>query len=257
MACKSESKELRIGVAPGPYGDIVTKAVQPTLEKRGYHVKLVTFQDWVQPNLALANKEIELNVFQNVPYLEKFAKDRNLKLKSGIRIPTAGLGLYSSRIKALSELKPGDEVTLALDAVNLARSLRFLQKQGVITFRAGADPAKATEKDVGGNPYGLKFVPTEAAQLPRTLGTVALGVIPGNYAISSGLRLSDALALEELSEELKVGVAIRSEDENSTWLKELVETIESNEFHQVIEKKENGFSSFQKPEWYRKKWGTI
>ncbi|MGC4063787.1 MAG: MetQ/NlpA family ABC transporter substrate-binding protein [Polyangiaceae bacterium] len=256
LACRGESKELRIGVAPGPYGDIVTKAIQPSLERQGYRVKLVTFQDWVQPNLALDNKEIDLNIFQNVPYLEKFAKDRKLKLKSGIRIPTAGLGLYSSRIKAVGDLKPGDEVTLPLDVVNLARSLRFLQKQGIITFRSGADPAKVSEKDIDGNSYGLRFVPTEAAQLPRTLGTVALAVIPGNYAMASGLHLSDALALEELSEELKVGVAIRTEDENAVWLKSLVEAIESEEFHRVIERKENGFSSFQKPEWYRTKWGS-
>lgn len=254
-ACAKKEKSLRIGVGPGPYGDLVTKAFAPGLKKQGYTVKLVQFQDWVQPNLALANREIEANVFQHRLYLAKFSKDRNLQLSPGIRIPTAGMGLFSTKIKNLAELKAGDEVTLPLDPTNLARALRFLQKASVLKLKPDADPAHATEKDVGENPSGIKLVPTEAAQLPRTLSTVALSVVPGNYAISAGLQLSSALTLEQLTEDIKIVVATRTEDQSTEWLKAINTAVESEEFHQAVENPANGFSSFQKPDWYVAKWG--
>jgi D-methionine transport system substrate-binding protein len=253
-ACSKKEKVLRIGVGPGPYGDLVTKAIAPTLGKQGYKVNVVVFQDWVQPNLALANKEIEANVFQHRLYLEKFSKDRNLQLRPGIRIPTAGMGLYSNRLKAVSELKAGDEVTLPLDPTNLARALRFLQKISLLKLKSEIDPTRVTEKDVGENPIGLKLVPTEAAQLPRTLSTAALSVVPGNYAISAGLKLSDALALEELGEDIKIVVATRTEDENAGWSKDITAAIESEDFYRAVESPDNGFVSFQKPDWYVAKW---
>jgi len=254
--CAKKEKDLRIGVGPGPYGDLVTKAVAPSLQKQGYKVKVVIFQDWVQPNLALANKEIAANVFQHRLYLEKFSKDRKLQLSPGIRIPTAGMGLFSSRIKALSELKAGDEVTLPLDPTNLARALRFLQKSSLLKLKAEVDPTRASEKDVDENPLGLKLVPTEAAQLPRTLATVALSVVPGNYAISAGLKLSDAIALEVLSEDIKIVVASRTEDQNADWLKAITTAVQSEEFRRAVEDPANGFASFQKPDWYVAKWGN-
>ena len=124
----ADAKLIRFGVSPGPYGDLITKGVKPTLEKKGYKVELVTFQDWVQPNLALANGETEANLFQHGIYLAKFSKDHNLQLSPVVLIPTAGLGIYSEKVKSLDQLKKGDEVTLPLDPTNLARTLRFLQK---------------------------------------------------------------------------------------------------------------------------------
>lgn len=250
----AETKNLRFGISPGPYGDLVAKAIQPGLEKKGYKVEFVTFQDWVQPNLALNNKETDVNVFQHVLYLRKFSADHNLQLSQLIKIPTAGLGLYSSKIKSLKELKKGDEITLALDPTNLARSLRFLNKAGLITLKAEIDQTKATLHDIATNPKGLKFVPTEAAQLPRTLGSAAIAVVPGNYAISSGLNLSDAILLEELTEDTKNIIAIRTENLNTSWAKDIIAVVESEEFKKVVEDRKNIFFSFQKPDWYKAKW---
>jgi len=252
----AETKTLRFGISPGPYGDLVAKAIQPGLEKKGYKVEFVTFQDWVQPNLALNNKETDVNVFQHVLYLRKFSADHNLELSQLIKIPTAGLGLYSSKIKSLKELKKGDEVTLALDPTNLARSLRFLNKAGLITLKAEIDQTKATLHDIATNPKGLKFVPTEAAQLPRTLGSAAIAVVPGNYAISSGLNLSDAILLEELTEDTKNIIAIRTENLNTPWAKDIIAVVESEEFKKAVEDRKNIFFSFQKPDWYKTKWNV-
>lgn len=251
-----EPKEIRFGVAPGPYADLILKGIKPGLEQLGYKVDLVQFQDWVQPNLALANGETEANLFQHRIYLEKFSADHGLKLSPVIRVPTAGLGIYSEKIKSLSQLKAGDEVTLPLDPTNLARSLRFLQKAGLIKLKGDVDPTKATERDIGANPRDLRIVPTEAAQIPRTLGSAAIAVVSGNYAIASGLRLSQALELEVLDEDIKNVIAVRTEDLEKPWVKDVVKIVQSGAFRVAVENPHDPFRSFQKPDWYVKHWGA-
>jgi len=255
LAASQNDKEISFGIAPGPYGDLINQAIKPGLEEKGYTVSLVQFQDYVQPDLALANKETRANLFQHVPYLTQFSKDHNLNLSSVISVPTAGLGIYSHKIKSLSELKKGDEVTIANDPTNLARALRFLQKVGLIKINPNIDAAKASEKDITENPIGLVITPLDAAQIPRTLDTVAIAVINGNYAIAAGIKLSSAIVLEKLDDNLKIVVAVRSDDQNQQFVKDIKEVVESEGFHKAIENSDL-FSSFQKPDWYVAKWGN-
>jgi D-methionine transport system substrate-binding protein len=255
LAASQNDKEISFGIAPGPYGDLITQAIQPGLEEKGYKVSIVQFQDYVQPDLALANKETSANLFQHVPYLQQFSKDHKLNLSSVISVPTAGLGIYSHKIKSLSELKKGDEVTIANDPTNLARALRFLQKVGLIKINPNIDAAKASEKDITENPIGLVITPLDAAQIPRTLDTVAIAVINGNYAIAAGIKLSSAIVLEKLDDNLKIVVTVRSEDLNQQFVKDIKEVVESEGFHKTIENSDL-FSSFQKPDWYVAKWGN-
>ncbi|XHR30466.1 MAG: MetQ/NlpA family ABC transporter substrate-binding protein [Chthoniobacteraceae bacterium] len=252
----ADSKEIRFGFSPGPYRDLVEQAIKPSLEQKGYKVSIVQFQDWVQPNLGLSNKEVDVNVFQHRLYLEKFSNDRGLKLSPVITIPTAGLGLYSSKIKSLDQLKKGDEVTISQDPTNLARSLRFLQKAGLVKLKADIDQTKATEHDIVENPKELRFVPLEAAQIPRSLGSATIAVAAGNFAIAAGLKLSDAIVLETLDEPIKIVVAIRTEDLDKQYVKDIKEVVESEAFHKVASDSKNIFSSFQFPDWYVQKWGA-
>jgi len=255
-----EQKKLVFGVAPGPYGDMIRYAIKPSLEKKGYIVDVKEFSDYIQPNLALNNKELDANLFQHKLYLEKFSADKGLKLSEVINIPTAGLGLYSHKINVTNEsdlkkaLKPGDEITLANDPTNLARTLRFLAKSNIITFKQNIDDTKASEKDIDQNPYGLKVSPVEAAQLPRTLDSVTLSVVPGNYAIAANIPLASAIIKEELSEELKNIVAVRTEDLDKQFVKDIKEIIESEDFKNIIEDPKYIFKDFQKPTWYSSKW---
>jgi D-methionine transport system substrate-binding protein len=246
--------KIIVGVAPGPYGDIAKQAIAPYLAKKGYTLELKEFSDYVQPNLALNNGDLDANLFQHRPYLEKFSADKGLKLSPVITIPTAGLGIYSHKIKSLDELKAGDEVTLANDPTNLARALRLLAKHGLITFKADIDVTKASEKDIDANPRGLKIRPIEAAQLPRSLDSVAISVVNGNYAIAAGIALDSAIIKEELDENLKNLLAVRTEDLDKPFVKDLQEAIESEFFKTVIEDPNNIFKGFQKPQWYLTKW---
>ncbi|EHD21968.1 MULTISPECIES: MetQ/NlpA family ABC transporter substrate-binding protein [Brenneria] len=245
----SDPQTIVFGVAPGPYGDMVNQAIKPELTKKGYKVVVREFSDYVQPNLALANGSIDANLFQHTLYLEKFAADKNLKITKLITVPTASMGFYSNKIKSLDELKKGDVVTLSNDATNLARGLRFLQSLGLITIKPDIDATKASEKDIVENPRGLVFKPLEAAQLPRTLDSVTASLVNGNFAFAAGLKLSSAIKLETLDENLKNVIAVRTADLDKPFVKDTKAIVESPAYAAVIDQPGSMFSQFQKPEW--------
>lgn len=236
------------GVAPGPYGDMVKQAIAPTLKEKGYKVVVREFSDYVQPNMALANGSIDANLFQHTLYFDKFTADKGLKLSKLIVVPTAGMGFYSRKINSLDALK-GDIITLSNDPTNLARGLRFLQSLGLITIKDNIDPTKASERDIASNPKGLVFKPLEAAQLPRTLDGVTGALVNGNFAVAAGLDLSSAIKQEHLDENLKNIIAVRSEDADKPFAKDIVEAVKSPAYRAVIDDPKNIYSAFQKPEW--------
>lgn len=247
---EKQTKNIVIGVCPGPYGDMVKKAIEPVLEKKGYKVSIKEFSDYIQPNNALANKEIDANLFQHTAYLQKFGKDNKLAIAPVIIVPTAGMGIFSNKIKSLDKLQNGAKVAIPNDASNLARALILLQKEGLIKIKDNIDQTKASETDIVENKKGLKFTPIEAAQLPRSLDSVDIALITGNYAISAGLNFSSALKVEKLAENYKNVVAVRTEDLNKQLGKDLKAAVESKEFKAVIEDPKGEFKSFDKPQWY-------
>ena len=248
----AEGKHLIIGAAPGPYGDLFKQAVQPGLEKKGYTVEIKEFSDYVQPNLALANKSIDANIFQHGVYLKKFSTDKGLNLSPLITVPTAALGIYSKKYKSVSEIKDGSTVTLANDPTNLARALRYLQALGLIKIKADIDAAKASEKDIAENPKNLKIQPVEAAQVPRTLDSVDVAVANGNYAIVAGI-YSTAIDREILAPNYINLIAVRTEDLQSQFVKDIKEIVESPEFAKVVNDPNKIFKDFQQPELLKAK----
>ncbi len=245
----SDPKTIVFGVAPGPYGDMVKQAIKPELVKKGYKVDVREFSDYVQPNMALANGSIDANLFQHTLYLEKFAADKNLKVAKLITVPTASMGFYSHKITAINQLKKGDIITLSNDPTNLARGLRFLEKLGLIKIKADIDPTKASERDIAVNPRGLVFKPLEAAQLPRTLDSATGALVNGNFAFAAGMKLSSALALETLDENLKNVIAVRSDDMDKPFVKDIKAAVESPAYAAAINQPDSVFSQFQKPQW--------
>ena len=253
-------KDISVGFSPGPYSDLFKATVKPVLEKQGYNVKVVEFTDWVTPNLALANGEIDANIYQNTLYRQNFCDTKGVNLTATFSVPTAALGLYSDKykVKSVDELKsqlqPGGLVSVPNDAVNLARALRFLRSIGLITIKATVDDKTATENDIDENPFGLKIVPLEAAQLPRSLDGSTLAVIPGNYAISSGLKLSSSIVGEALPSELLIWFVVRSEDADAQFVKDVQTVYESEDFKNYFENPEHEYDRFQRPQWYVDKW---
>lgn len=252
-AAKSDNKEgnknIVIGVCPGPYGDMVKEALAPALKAKGYTVTTKEFSDYIQPDKALDNKEIDANLFQHTEYLKKFSADNNLKLSVVKVVPTLGMGVFSNTITSLDQLKDGAKIAIPNDASNLARALKLLKANGLIKLKDNVDETKATEKDVAENPKNIKFTPIEGAQLARSIDSVDVAVVPGNFAFASKLDYSKALAVEKLAENYKNVVAVRTEDLDKDLGKDLKEAVESKEFKDAIE---NGkFKDFSKPDWWK------
>ena len=248
----AENKHLIIGISPGPYGDLFKQAIAPSLATKGYTVEIKEFSDYVQPNLALANKSIDANLFQHPVYLKKFAADKGLKLSALISVPTAGVGIYSKKYKSIAEIKEGSSLTLANDPTNLARALRYLQAVGLIKIKPELDATKASEKDIIENPKKLKIHPLEAAQIPRTLDSVDIAVASGNYAISSGI-YPTAIDREIIPEDYINIIAVRTDDLDAQFVKDIKEVVESEAFATIMNDPTKIFKDFQKPAWLKAK----
>ena len=234
-------KDLVIGATAGPYADQVKFGIKPLLEAKGYKVKVVEFNDYIQPNFALAQGSLDANAFQHVVYLTKFATENKLALSELLKVPTAPIAVYSKKHKSLDEVKDGATVALPNDPTNAARALVVLEQIGWLKLREGYDPIRASEKDVATYVKKIKLIPLEAAQLPRSLDDTDYSFVNGNFALASGLKLTEALALEKTGPTYQNLVAVRTEDKDKAWVKDIAEAYKSREFLAVTEKQFAGF----------------
>lgn len=238
-ADEAEEVVLKVGATPIPHAEIL-EIVKPILEKENIRLEIIEFQDYVQPNTALADKELDANFFQHKPYLDNFNEERNLNLISAAKVHVEPLGLYSKSIKDISELKDGSTIAIPDDATNNARSLLLLQSKGIIKLKDDAD-ITATERDIAENPRNLKFQAIEAAQLPRILEDVDCAVINTNFAMPAGLNpLKDALIIEDGDSPYANILTVRDGDENREEIKKLIEVLNSTEVKSFIEEKYQG-----------------
>ncbi|HHY5147335.1 TPA: MetQ/NlpA family ABC transporter substrate-binding protein [Neisseria meningitidis] len=238
----AEKKEIVFGTTVGDFGDMVKEHIQPELEKKGYTVKLVEFTDYVRPNLALAEGELDINVFQHKPYLDDFKKEHNLDITEVFQVPTAPLGLYPGKLKSLEEVKDGSTVSAPNDPSNFARVLVMLDELGWIKLKDGINPLTASKADIAENLKNIKIVELEAAQLPRSRADVDFAVVNGNYAISSGMKLTEAL-FQEPSFAYVNWSAVKTADKDSQWLKDVTEAYNSDAFKAYAHKRFEGYKS--------------
>lgn len=225
--------ELRVGASPVPHAEILN-LVKDDLKNEGVDLKIVDFTDYVTPNLALADKEIDANYFQHTPYLEKFASERGLKLVSAGKIHVEPLGVFSKKFKSLEEIPAKSTIAIPSDPSNGGRALILLHNKGLIKLN---DPTNlyVTEFDIVDNPKKLKFKPIEAPQLPRVLPDVAAAVINGNYAIEAGFSpVKDALAIEGKESPYANIIAVRAGEENNEDIVKLLNALKSDKVKEYI-----------------------
>lgn len=234
------SKEKAIGTTIGDFADIVKESLGPALEKRGYKIRLVEFSDYVQPNIALAEGSLDLNIFQHKPYLEDFAKQKGLALKPLAQVPTAPLAIYPGKKKSLADVKSGDTVALPNDPTNLARALLLLQELKWIELPKTMNAFTVAPKDIKTNVKNIKIIQLEAAQIPRSLQDVDFAIINGNYVVSSGMQLTNALQ-QEKSDAYVNWAVIRAKEENSKFATDVKEILNSKEFQAYSKKKFKGY----------------
>lgn len=236
----TENKKVVIGVSPAPHKEIAEKAKE-ILAKEGIELEIKEFDDYVTPNTSLQEKDIDLNFYQHIPYLDNFNKERGTKIVSLGAVHLEPMGIYSKKYKSLDELKDGDEVIIPNDATNGARALKLLEENNVIKLKADAG-LEATEKDIAENPKNLKFTPVEAATIPRAYEDAAIAVINSNYALEANLSpKNDAIATEKAKGNPFANViAAREADKDNETYKKVLEAFQSDEVKKYIEEKFEG-----------------
>ncbi|HEX2314704.1 MAG TPA: MetQ/NlpA family ABC transporter substrate-binding protein [Thermomonospora sp.] len=232
---------LTVGASPAPHAEILGYVKDNLAGKNGLKLEIKEFSDYVQPNLALNDGQLDANFFQHKPYLDDFSKSKGLKLAFVAPVHLEPLGAYSKKVKSVNELPQGATVAIPNDATNGARALKLLADNGLITLKPGAG-ANATERDVATNAKGLKFKALEAAQLPRSLQDVELAVINGNFALEGGLTpAKDALVLEKAQgNPYANGVVTKAGDENDPQVRKLVQLLQGPEVKKFIQDKYQG-----------------
>lgn len=236
---KVEPKQttIKVGATPVPHVEIL-EAVKPLLKAKGYDLEIVEFTDYVTPNIAVNEGELDANFFQHLPYLEEFNKNKNTDLVKTVNVHLEPMGLYSHKIKALSELENGATIAVPNDPTNESRALDILVKQGLLTFK---DVDFKTAVDIIDNPKNLKIKELDAPQLPRVLDEVDAAIINTNYALAANLNpLKDAIVIESKDSPYANIVVVKRGNENKEYIKALDEAINSDEIKKFIKEKYQG-----------------
>lgn len=229
----SAQEVIRVGATPVPHGEILTFLV-PILAEQGVTLEVIEFTDYVRPNLALADGDIDANFFQHLPYLEGFNSDHRLNLVSLAGVHVEPLGLYSNSISTIDEITNGATIAIPNDATNGGRALLLLEAAGLITLNpnVGITPSVF---DITSNPKNLKFFELEAAQLARSLDDTTASVINGNYALLAGfVPTEDSVFLEGAESPYVNILVVRSEDVADPTLAKLAEAIKSDAVREFI-----------------------
>ncbi len=238
-----EKVVLKVGASPTPHAEIL-EAAKEVLADEGIELEIVEFTDYIQPNMALDNKDLDANFFQHLPYLESFNESNGTKIVSIGAIHYEPMGIYAGKTTELSALPDGAKIAVPNDPTNEARALLLLEAQGLIKINPEAGLA-ATKVDITENPHNYEIFEIEAAQLARSINDVDISVINGNFAMQAGLKVStDALAKEEkdsLAAETYANIlAVREGDEERPELVKLAEALKSQTVKDFIAEKYQG-----------------
>lgn len=235
----ARAETIRVGVTAGPHAEVLD-VVRKVAAERGLDIKVVEFTDYVVPNQALAQKDLEANSFQHEPYLKNQLSKTNWKIVKVANTIASPQGVYSIKYKSLADLPEGARVAIANDPSNGARGLLILVQHGLIKLK---DPnsVAATVADITENPKKLKFIELDAAQLPRSLQDVDLVSINNNYAVQAGLNpAKDAIAREKAEGPWVNILAVREEDKDKPWVKQLIDAYHSETVKQFLDTRFKG-----------------
>ncbi len=233
------AEDIKVGVTPGEHAQIMEKVAE-VAKTKGLNIEIVEFSDYVVPNQALADGDIQANSFQHQPYLDNQIADRKFDLVSIGTTITTPMGVYSKKVKSLDELKEGATVAIPNDPTNGGRALLVLASKGLIKFKENPG-IKVTVADIVENPKNIEFAEIDAAQLPRSLEDVDAAVINTNYAMEAGLHpKTDAIAIEGEKSPYANVIVVRAADKDAPWAKTLVESYHDESIRKFINEQFKG-----------------
>ncbi|MBP0595017.1 MetQ/NlpA family lipoprotein [Paraburkholderia sp. LEh10] len=233
----AEDKVLKVGTMSGPDAQIWS-VVTKVAAREGLQLKVIEFNDYVQPNAALDAGDLDANGFQHQPFLDSQIRQRGYRIVNVGLTYTSPMGFYSKKFKSLKDLPEGAKVGIQNDPSNGNRALLLLQKYGAIRLKAGvgANGVNATPLDVADNPKKIKLIELDAAQLPRALGDLDAASINTDYAVKAGLSpTKDAIGIEDLKGPYANLIAVRAQDRDKPWVKKLVAAYESEDVRKFID----------------------
>ncbi|WP_300522745.1 MetQ/NlpA family ABC transporter substrate-binding protein [Aminiphilus sp.] len=224
-----ELEKLRVGATAGPHAEVL-EFVREGARTRGIDLEVVEFSDYIAPNAALDQGDLDANSYQHQFFLDTQNKDRGYHLVSIAKTVVCPLGFYSKRIKDIAELKDGATVAVPNDPANVGRALVLLERQGFITLQEGLG-YRASVLDIVANPKKLRIVEIEAPQLPRSLDDVDLGAVNVNYAVEAGLSpMTDALLIEDPATSPFANlIVVREADKDRPVFRKLVEAYQTED----------------------------
>ena len=238
-----ETITLTVGATPNPHAEILAQ-VKDDLAAEGIDLVVKEYSDYVVPNTAVEEGDLDANYFQHTPYMEKFNEENGTHLVSVGKIHYEPMGIYPGLTKTLEELPDGATIAVPNDATNEARALQLLAAQGLIELKEDAG-LNATPNDITSNPKNLQFKELEAAMLPQTASEVDLSVINSNFAMEGGMNpATDSLASEDADSEaaqtFATIIAVKEGHENDPAIQALVKALQSDKVKEYIEKTYSG-----------------
>ena len=234
----SEPVTLKIGATPAPHQEILEQVVD-VLAEQGITLEIVPYNDYILPNTAVEEGEIDANFFQHITYMDNFNAERDTHLVNAGSIHYEPMGIYAGKSDSLDNVPDGAVIAVPNDTTNEGRALLLLQDLGLLTLKEDAG-LEATPNDIASNPKNLQFKELEAAMLPQTIDEVDFSVINSNYALDAGLDpTKDALASEDAQSDAAQAytniIAVKEGRENDEAIKALVAALQSDEIKTFIE----------------------
>jgi D-methionine transport system substrate-binding protein len=239
----ADNKALKVGVTAGPHAEILD-VVKKVAAKDGLKVEVVEFNDYIQPNVALSQGDIDINSFQHQPYLDNIIKDRKYDIVSVAKTIIFPMGIYSNKIKSINDVKEGAVVAIPNDPTNGGRALLLLEKIGIIKLKPGTG-LNAAAADIAENPKKIVVRELDAAQIPRILSDVDVAAINTNYAMTAGLQPNkDAIALEDANSPYANILAVQSKNKENESIKKFIKAYQSDEVKNFVNEHFKGSVTF-------------
>ena len=236
---------VKVGATNVPHA-VLLEHVKPQLEKEGIKLDIITYQDYYVPNKTLNDKEIDINYFQHLPFLENAVKENGYKIENAGAVHLEPIGLYSKKVKDVSELKDGAQILVSNNKSEWGRVIKLLAKKGLVKVKDGVDPITATFDDISENPKNFKFsYENDPALMTKFYenGEGDLVSINANFAVDNGLNpIKDPVLVEEATEDNPYGniLAVREGDKDKIVVKKILEALKSEDTKKFIQEKWNG-----------------
>lgn len=238
VACgKKDDKTIKVGATPAPHAEIL-ETIKDTLAADGWTLEIVEFDDYVLPNTALEEGQLDANYFQHVLYMNNFNDENGTHLVNAAGIHYEPFGIYAGKCASLADLPDGAKIGVPNDATNEARALLLLEQEGLIKLKDGVG-INATKDDIIENPHNYEIYEAKAELLTTLLADVDIAVINGNYAIGAGLKVADALAIESAegtaTEYYQNIIAVKEGNENNEKIQALIKALKSEAVKKYVQ----------------------